>query len=79
MKLLQQETPHFIGNDLWLPISPGMSPVDYKVWGVMQYRTNSVNELKQRLTEIWNSPQQNVIDVAISEWRKRPRACMRAD
>jgi len=79
MKRLQQETPHFIGNDLWLPVSPDMSPVDYKVWGVMQYRTNSVNELKQRLTEIWNSLQQNVIDVAISEWRKRPRACMCAD
>jgi len=40
---------------------------------------NSVNELKQRLIEVWNSLQQNVIDAAINEWRKRLRACVRAD
>jgi len=31
---------------------------------------NSINELKQRLVEVWNSLQQNVIDAAINEWRK---------
>jgi len=40
---------------------------------------NSVNELKLRLTDVWNSLQQNVIDAAINEWRKRLRACVRAD
>ena len=42
-------------------------------------RMNSVNELKLRLIGVWNSLQQNVIDVAINEWRKRLRACVRAD
>jgi len=42
-------------------------------------RMNSVDELKQRFVEIWNSLQQNVIDAAINEWRKRLRACVRAD
>jgi len=80
IKLLQQETLNFIGPDFW----PPNSPVIYKVWGVMQEtvykcRMNSVDELKQRLTEVWNSLQQNVIDAAINEWRKRLRACVRAD
>jgi len=40
---------------------------------------NSGDELKQRLFEVCNSLQQNVIDAAINEWRKQLRACMRAD
>ena len=82
IKLLQQETPDFIGFDIWPPNSPYLPLVDYKVWGVMQQRVyechmNSVDELKQRLVEVWNSLQQNVIDAAINEWRKRLRAFMR--
>jgi len=60
------------------------NPVDYKVWSVMQQivyerRMNSIDELKQRLVEVWHSLQQNVIDVAINEWRKQLRACVHAD
>ena len=40
---------------------------------------NSVNELKLRLIDVWNSLQQNVIDAAINEWRKQLRACVPAD
>jgi len=36
IKLLQQETPHFIGPDLWPLNSQDLNQVDYKVWGVMQ-------------------------------------------
>jgi len=35
---------------------------------------NSVDELKLRLVDVWNSLQQNVIDAAINEWRKQLRA-----
>jgi len=45
---------------------------------VYECHMNSVNELKQSLAEVWNSLQQNVIDVAM-EWRKQLRACVRAD
>jgi len=38
-------------------------------------RVNSVDELKQDIVEIWNSLQQNVIDAAINECRKRLRVC----
>jgi len=36
IQLLQQETPDFIGPDLWPPNSPDLNPVDYKIWGVVQ-------------------------------------------
>jgi len=81
--LLQRETPDFIGPDLWPPNSPDLNPVDYKIWGVMQQRVyecrvNNVDELKQRLIDVWHGLQQNVIDSAVNEWRKRLRACVRA-
>jgi len=84
IKHLQQEMPDFIGPDLWPPNSPDLNLVNYKVWGGMQQRVhecpmNSVDELKLRLIDVWNSLQQNVIDAAINEWRKRLRACVHAD
>jgi len=40
---------------------------------------NSVDELKLRLIDVWNSLQQNVIDAAINDWKKQLRACVHAD
>ena len=73
-----------IGPDLRLPNSPDLNPVDYKIWGVMQQRVyerrmNNVDELKQSLIAVWDGMQQNVIDSAVDEWRKRLRACVRAE
>ena len=70
IKQLQQETPDLIGLDLWPPNSPELNLVVYKVWCVMRQRVyecrmNSVDELKLRLIDVWNSLQQNVIDAAI--------------
>ena len=84
IQLLQQETPDFIGPDLWPPNSPDLNPVDYKIWGVMQQRMyerrmNNFDELKQRLIAVWDGMQQNVMDSAVDEWRKRLRACVRAE
>ena len=42
-------------------------------------RMNSVDELKLRLIDVWNSLPQNVIDAAINDWRKQLRACVQAD
>ena len=39
---------------------------------------HDVDQLKQRLVEVWSDVQQTVVDAAISEWRKRLRACVRA-
>jgi len=46
---------------------------------VYEYRMNSVDELKLRLIDVRNSLQQNVIDAALNDWRKRLRACVLAD
>jgi len=70
IKLLQRETPSFISPDLWQSNSPDLNPVNYKICGVMQDRVyqkkvKDVNELRERLVEIWAGLQQNVIDDAI--------------
>jgi len=46
---------------------------------VFECHMNSVDELKQRLVEVWNSLQQNVIDASINEWRKWLRAWVCVD
>jgi len=46
--------------------------------GVYEYRVNSVDELKLRLIDVWNSLQQNVIDAANNDCDKATesmRAC----
>jgi len=44
VELLKVETPDFIPPNLWLPNSPDLNPVDYKIWGILQervYKTSS--------------------------------------
>jgi len=79
IKLLQRQTPAFISSDLWPTNSPDLNPVNYKICGVMQdhvyqKKVKDVNELRERLVEVWARLQQNVIDDAI----RRLRACVRA-
>jgi inhibitor of nuclear factor kappa-B kinase subunit alpha len=81
--LLHREVPGFIAPDLWPPNSPDLNPVDYKVWGTMQdrvYQTKlrDIDDLKQRLIDVWDSLEQSIIDVAIDQWRSRLRACVHA-
>ena len=83
VEYLHQATPEFISPDLWLPNSPDRNPVDYKIWGCVQecmYQKpiRDVDQLQQRLVEVWSDVQQTVIDAAIGEWRKRLRTCVRA-
>ena len=57
------------------PNSPDLNPVDYKILGEMQQRVyqtkvHDLDELKQRLINVWHGLGQNIIDDAIDEWRK---------
>ena len=36
VEYLRQATPEFISPDLWLPNSPDLNPVDYKIWGLFR-------------------------------------------
>ena len=38
VRLLELATPAFIPPDRWLPNSPDLNPVDYKIWSVVQQR-----------------------------------------
>jgi len=58
IKLLQREMSAFISPDLWPPNSPDLNLVDYEIWGVVQDRVyqrkvKDVNELRERLVEVW--------------------------
>ena len=81
--LLRRETPDFIAPDMWSPNSPDLNPVDYRIWGLMWERVYrspipDVAELRKRLTDTWARFQQDVVDEAVEQWRKRLRACVRA-
>ena len=39
---------------------------------------HGMDQLKQRLVEVWSDVQQTVVDAAINEWWKRFMACVRA-
>jgi len=72
--LLQREVPAFIAPSLWPPNRPDLNSVDYKVWGTMQDRVyrakvRDADDLKQRLTDVWDSLEQSVIYDAIDQWR----------
>ena len=69
--MLTRETPDLISPTLWPPNSPDLNPVHYKVWSVMQdrvYQTtiHDINDLKQRLLEVWNRLDQRIIDAAVA-------------
>src|SRR5260221_9720153 len=73
-----------ITPSLWPPNSPDLNPVDYKIWGVLQdrvYRTKirDIAHLKERLMDEWERFDQEIIDDAVKQWRKRLRACVRAE
>jgi len=61
-----------------------LNPVDYAVWGILQecvynhHRLTDVEELRQRVEEECDRLNQEVINNAISEWRKRLTACVAA-
>ena len=43
-----------------------------------QRKIHTIDELKQRLIEVWRGLEQSTVDIAIDQWRKRLRACVRA-
>jgi len=45
---------------------------------VYQRKIHTINELKQRLIEVWCGLEQSTVKMAVDQWRKRLRACVRA-
>ena len=70
--LLKRATPDFIEPTMWPANSPDLNPVDYKVWSWMQNRVYQqsvadVEQLKERLQQVWASMPQKIIDEAIND------------
>jgi len=68
---------------IYLLIIPDLSPVDYKMWSVVQQwvyqsRVHNANELKQRLVDVWHGIDQTIIYNIIDEWHGHLHACVRA-
>jgi len=71
VRFLEQTTLAFISPDLWPPNSPDLNPVDYKICGIVQQRVyqsrvHDVDQLKQRLLDVWHGMEQSVVDSAMS-------------
>ena len=43
---------------------------------VYQKKVKDMNELRERLVEVWAVLQQNVINDAIDQWRRHLRTCV---
>ena len=46
---------------------------------VYQTAIHDVNDLKQRLLEVWDGLEQRIIDDAVAQWRHRLQACVQAE
>ena len=80
---LARKVPDFISPTLWPPNSPGLNPVDYSIWSVLQekvYRSTiaNISELDMRLiNERGRLFVQSMVDAAIGHWHRRLSACVR--
>jgi len=45
---------------------------------VYQTKIRNVDELRQRLLNVWSSIEQDVIDVSTDQWHVRLKACVRS-
>ena len=57
-------------SDLWLPNSPQLDPIDYKIWIIIQQRVQStkvqdVKDLMQHLIDAWAGVKESVIQNVI--------------
>lgn len=83
---LATNCPDFIGKEEWPPNSPDLNPLDYCVWGLMvaayqkhRPKPTTKAELKVVLQIIWEGLSQDSIDKAVLGFRKRLRACVKAN
>ena len=81
LRFLEQLTPAFISEDLWLRNSTDFNPIDYMIWGgihqwLHQLQLHSIDEeFAGRLAR----QVKLVSDDALNEWRKHVWACVRAE
>ena len=45
---------------------------------VYKTKIHTIDELKQRLIEVWCGLEQSTVDMAVEQWRESLRSCVRA-
>jgi len=80
-----EHCPDFIDKDSWPPNSPDLNPLNYHVWGAMLEKINdlkpkprNLTELKAVLQTICNNLPDETIRKSVLTFRKRLKACIKA-
>jgi len=68
---------------VWPANSPGLNPIDYRIWGKLLERVyrngiHDVDQLKPCLIEEWEQFQQSVVNEAVKQWHQHLQVCIRA-
>jgi len=76
IELLQRKTPQFILLDFWPSNSPYLTPVDCRIWGMVQDRVYQIPVwdvivLRHCLINTWHSLSQSIMYDGVYEWWKR--------
>jgi len=80
IEMLSHETPDFISPLQWPPNSPDLNPI----WVQLQERIyctriQDTDHLVERLVEEWSRCDHEIISAAVTQWRARLCACVKAD
>jgi len=81
---LRNNVPELLQPHFWPPNSCDLNPLDYGIWGILQqtvYREkiSTVEELKERILQVWDNLSQTTIDRCIDAFRKRLHAVIRVN
>lgn len=83
---LQENTPNLITPPEWPSKSPDLNVMDYSIWSLLlsevqsqRSQINSIEMLKDVLTEAWNNISLEIIQSATSAWTRRLHRCVAAN
>ena len=76
IQYLQEAVPEVILPNMWPPTSPDLNPLDYSVWSsleqkVYKVRIESIEHLKKRIVECWDSIPQEQINRGVNQFKLR--------
>lgn len=82
ISFLRQHCPEIIPPNEWPPNSPDLNPVDYAIWGNLEAAVhknrnlNSMDDLQEEIVRCWENFDQNTINGAINQWKRRLQKCI---
>ena len=83
IKYLHDRNIVIINPKEWPPCSPDCNPMDYRIWALLEQtvyggnKIDTVEMLKQKITDAWNSLSMDAVRSAIGEFVPRVQAVIR--